>query len=69
LSLGLEELIANDADEYILKAINYSKDINKIQKIKEYLIKNRNNFKLFNGKDFADELSNSFKAMLSLNKS
>ena len=69
LSLGLEELIANDTDEYILKAINYSKDINKIQKIKEYLIKNRNNFKLFNGKDFADELSNSFKAMLSLNKS
>lgn len=69
LSLGLEELIANDIDDYIFKAISYSKDTNKIQKIKEYLIRNRNNFKLFNGKDFADELCNSFKAMLSLNKS
>jgi predicted O-linked N-acetylglucosamine transferase (SPINDLY family) len=67
-SLNLGELIAKDDEEYISKAVNYSKNLNRVQEIKEYLVKNRNNIKIFNSKNFADELSNSFKSMLSLNK-
>ena len=69
MSLGLAELIAKDDEEYISKAINYSKNLTRVQQIKEYLVKNRNDFKIFNSQNFADELSNSFKEMLSLNKS
>jgi predicted O-linked N-acetylglucosamine transferase (SPINDLY family) len=69
MSLGLAELIAKDDEEYISKAINYSKNLTRVQQIKEYLVKNRNDFKIFNSQNFADELSNSFKEMISLNKS
>ena len=63
-SLGLNEFIANDNEEYISKAINYSKNLKGLQKVKEYLIQNRSKFKIFNSQDFADELGNSFKKML-----
>ena len=63
-SLGLNEFIANDNEEYISKAINYSKNLKDLQKIKEYLIQNRSKFKIFNSQDFADELGDSFKKML-----
>jgi predicted O-linked N-acetylglucosamine transferase (SPINDLY family) len=68
MSLGLPELVAKDDEEYIFKAINYSKNLTRVQEMKEYLVKNRNNFNIFNSKNFADELSNSFKSMLSLNR-
>ena len=44
--------------------INYSKNLQSLQKVKEYLIQNRSKFKIFNSQDFADELGNSFKKML-----
>ena len=63
-SLGLNEFIAKDNEEYITKAINYSKNLKSLQKVKEYLIQNRSKFKIFNSQDFADELGDSFKKML-----
>lgn len=63
-SLSLNELIANNNEEYISKAINYSRNIKSLQKVKEYLIQNRSKFKIFNSQDFANELANSFKKML-----
>jgi predicted O-linked N-acetylglucosamine transferase (SPINDLY family) len=65
-SIGLEDWIADNDEDYVLKAINFAKDFRKIQEVKSYLINNRNKFKLFDGKDFADQLSNSFKKMLQL---
>jgi predicted O-linked N-acetylglucosamine transferase (SPINDLY family) len=63
-SLSLNELIANNNEEYISKAINYSRNLKSLQKVKEYLIQNRSKFKIFNSQDFANELGNSFKKML-----
>ena len=63
-SLGLAQLIAKNSDEYVSIATNYSKNLKSLQKVKEYLIQNRSKFKIFNSKDFADELGNSFKKML-----
>ena len=63
-SLGLNEFIAKDNEEYITKAVNYSKNLKSLQKVKEYLIQNRSKFKIFNSQDFADELGDSFKKML-----
>lgn len=65
-SIGLKDWIAEDDKDYVSKAINFAKDFRKIQEVKSYLINNRNNFKLFDGKDFADQLSNSFKKMFQL---
>jgi len=63
-SLGLTECIAKNNEEYVSIAINYSKNLKNLQKVKEYLIQNRSKFKIFNSQDFADELGNSFKKML-----
>ena len=63
-SLGLEELIAKNNEEYVSIAINYSRNLKSLQRVKEYLIQNRSKFKIFNSQDFADELGNSFKKML-----
>jgi len=63
-SLGLTECIAKNNEEYVSIAINYSKNLKSLQKVKEYLIQNRSKFKIFNSQDFADELGNSFKKML-----
>jgi predicted O-linked N-acetylglucosamine transferase (SPINDLY family) len=65
-SIGLKDWIANNDEDYVLKAVNFAKDFIKIQEVKNYLKNNRSNFKLFDGKDFADQLSNSFKKMLQL---
>ena len=63
-SLRLTECIAKNNEEYVSIAINYSKNLKNLQKVKEYLIQNRSKFKIFNSQDFADELGNSFKKML-----
>ena len=65
-SIGLSDWIAENDEDYLLKAINFANDFIKLQEVKSYLINNRNYFKLFDSKDFADQLSNSFKKMLQL---
>ena len=41
-------------------------NIDKLQSVKSYLINNRENFKLFNSKSFADDLAAAFKSMVSV---
>ena len=64
ISLGLNDWIAENNDDYIRKAINFSKNIDKIQKTKSYLINNRNKFKIFNAKNFSDELVKKLKDII-----
>jgi len=65
-SIGLQDWIAENEEDYVLKAVNFSKNIDELQKVKNYLFDNRNTFKIFDSKGFADELSSSFKSMLGL---
>jgi predicted O-linked N-acetylglucosamine transferase (SPINDLY family) len=66
ISLGLSDWIAENDDDYIKKAINFSKNIDKIQSTKSYLIDNRNKFKIFNARIFSDELVKNFKDIISM---
>ena len=66
ISLGLDDLICNTDTDYINKAIDLCKNIDKLKSVKNYLIKNRKNFKIFDSKSFADELSVAFKNMISV---
>ena len=63
INLGLTDWICNDDTEYIKKAVEMSQDINKLQSVKNYLLNNRKNFKIFDGKDFANDLATAFKKM------
>lgn len=54
-NLGLDNFIANDKDNYIKKAIELSKNLYKIQDIKDFLLKNKSNLDPFNSKKFAHE--------------
>jgi predicted O-linked N-acetylglucosamine transferase (SPINDLY family) len=54
-NLGLDNFIANDKDNYIKKAIELSKNLYKIQDIKDFLLRNKSNLDPFNSKKFADE--------------
>jgi predicted O-linked N-acetylglucosamine transferase (SPINDLY family) len=65
ISLGLNDWIAENDDDYINKAINFSKNIDKIQNTKSYLINNRIKFKIFNAKIFSEELVKIFKDIIS----
>ena len=65
-NIGMQEWICNNENDYVKKAINFSKDLNYLQKTKDYLIKNRENFIIFNSEDLAHELSSAFKKMISI---
>jgi protein O-GlcNAc transferase len=65
-SIGMQEWICANESDYIKKAINFSKDFNSLQKTRDYLIKNRENFIIFNSEDLANELSKAFKDMISI---
>ena len=65
-SIGMQEWICANESDYIKKAINFSKDFNSLQKTRNYLIKNRENFIIFNSEDLANELSKAFKDMISI---
>jgi predicted O-linked N-acetylglucosamine transferase (SPINDLY family) len=54
-SLGLNDFIASSQNDYINKAVELAKDINKIQETKSFLLKNRDTFDAFNSKKFAKE--------------
>jgi predicted O-linked N-acetylglucosamine transferase (SPINDLY family) len=62
--LGLDEWICNDEIDYINKAIYMSKNIDKLQFVKNYLFDNRKNFKLFDSKNLAENLAAAFKDMI-----
>ena len=64
ISLGLDEWICNDEIDYINKAIYMSKNIDKLQFVKNYLFDNRKKFKLFDSKNLAENLSAAFKDMI-----
>jgi len=63
-SIGLNSWVASDLDDYLLKAVSFSKDLNFLQNTKNYLTKNKNKFVIFNSEDLSEELSLAFKNML-----
>lgn len=64
INLGLNNWIAEDNDDYVKKAVYFSKNIDKIQITKSYLINNRDKFKIFNAKNFSDELQKKFNEII-----
>jgi predicted O-linked N-acetylglucosamine transferase (SPINDLY family) len=64
-NLGLKDWICKDDEEYISKAIKFSLDVQNLQKVKNYLLKNKNQAKLFNTelyvKNFSDTLKKIWK--------
>lgn len=66
INLDLHDWICNSNEDYINKAIEMSKDIKKLQSVKNYLINNRKNFKIFNSKIFANDLGDAFKNIASV---
>jgi predicted O-linked N-acetylglucosamine transferase (SPINDLY family) len=64
ISLGLDEWICNDEIDYINKAIYMSKNIDKLQFVKNYLFDNQKKFKLFDSKNLAENLAAAFKDMI-----
>jgi predicted O-linked N-acetylglucosamine transferase (SPINDLY family) len=68
-SLGMDEWICDDGESYVKKALFFSKDLKKLQETKDYLIKNRSNFSIFDGKKLSNELSHAFQEMVNINNS
>ena len=64
ISLGLDDWICSSDVDYINKATDICKNIDKLQSVKNYLINNRKNFKLFNSQSFANDLAAAFKNMV-----
>lgn len=68
-SLGMDEWICDNEESYVRKALNFSKDFKKLKETKDYLIKNRDNFAIFDGKKLSTELSHAFQEMVNINNS
>ena len=64
ITLGLDEWICHDEIDYINKAIYMSKNIDKLQSVKNYLFDNRKKFKIFDSKNLAENLAAAFKDMI-----
>jgi len=64
ITLGLDEWICNDEIDYINKAIYMSKNIDKLQFVKNYLFDNQKKFKLFDSKNLAENLSAAFNDII-----
>jgi predicted O-linked N-acetylglucosamine transferase (SPINDLY family) len=64
INIGLEDWVCSDNVDYINKATEMSKNIDKLQLVRSYLMNNRKNFKIFDSKIFADDLSAAFKNMV-----
>jgi predicted O-linked N-acetylglucosamine transferase (SPINDLY family) len=67
-NLGLSEMVYKNEDECINKIKSFNNDYNKIQLIKERLIKNKNLHPLFNSKMFANDLSKQIHQVIKENK-
>ena len=57
-NLGIEELISNSSDDYVLKAINLSNNFNDLQKIKKKIYENLSDSKLFDMESFTQSFEN-----------
>ncbi len=64
INIGLEDWICSDNLDYINKATDMCKNTDKLQLVRNYLINNRKNFKIFDSKTFADDLAAAFKNMV-----
>ena len=64
INVGLEDWICSDNDDYVNKATEMSKNIDKLQLVRSYLMNNRKSLKIFDSKTFADDLSAAFKNMV-----
>jgi predicted O-linked N-acetylglucosamine transferase (SPINDLY family) len=67
-NLGLGEMVYKNEDECINKIKSFNNDYNKIQLIKEKLIKNKNLHQLFDSKMFANDLSKQIYQVIKENK-
>ena len=63
-NIGLNDWIANDESDYINKAVNFSNNLNFLQSVKTYLLKNRETFTIFDAQDFAKQMFNVFKKLI-----
>ena len=68
-NINLNNWTASDLNDYLSKAISFSKDLNFLQNTRNYLINNRNKFVIFDSEHLAEELSLAFKSMLKNYKS
>jgi predicted O-linked N-acetylglucosamine transferase (SPINDLY family) len=66
INLGMNEWICDSEESYVKKAISFSKDLEKLKKVKDHLIKNRSTSVIFDGKKLSDELSHAFKEMINI---
>ena len=57
-NLGIDELISNSSDDYVLKAINLSNNFNDLKKIKKKIYENLLNSKLFDIELFTQSFEN-----------
>jgi predicted O-linked N-acetylglucosamine transferase (SPINDLY family) len=67
-NLGISEMVYKNEDECINKIKSFNNDYNKIQLIKEKLIKNKNLHPLFDSKMFANDLSKQIYQVIKENK-
>ena len=67
-NLGLSKMVYKNEDECINKIKSFNNDYNKIQLIKERLIKNKNLHPLFNSKMFTNDLSKQIHQVIKENK-
>ena len=58
INLNMNDWIANNQKEYIDKAIKYTKNINQLNDIRSYLIKNSRKSSLFDAKKFSNNFIN-----------
>ncbi len=63
-TVGLEDLIVENLNDYIDKAIKLSNDKNKIKKIKKHLKEDHNINKLFDSKKYTEDLEKSYQSVL-----
>ena len=64
INLNLEQLIAKDEKEYVSKAVNLSKDKEKIISLRKFIFENAEKSPLFNKKKFAENFFNSLRKII-----
>jgi predicted O-linked N-acetylglucosamine transferase (SPINDLY family) len=68
ITLGLDEWVCNDETDYINKAIYMTKNVNKLQFVKDYLFKIQKESRLFDSKSLAENIGAAFKDMILIYK-
>ncbi len=62
-NINLNEWIANDEEDYINRAVNFSSNPILLQSIRRYLLENREKFPIFDSKNLAKNMFNAFKIL------